>query len=174
MLRRIHQRLVQFFQRLLDLRQRRLQVLGGRVETFEDALRQRARRKQLAEFFRSGKKVGQLELVAVEQLGLAGFNQRGENARKDRRNAAGELAVNNFNLREVGDLRRPAAITQRGQQVILHHRTQQHVGAEALRTSLGLRRNLRRAESALADKKVCVLVTHRGAHSIFKVKTERV
>ena len=105
---------------------------------------------------------------------MRGFNERGKDARDNRSHSAGQLAVHNFNLGEVGGLRRTADITQRWQQVILHQWAQQHVRAELLGTSFRLLQQLCRSQLALANKEFSILMPYRGPGPIFKIKTERV
>ena len=57
--------------------------------------------------------------------------------RQHRSRASQQLFIHHSGLRKVRNLRRPAKVHRRRKQVILHHRTQQHVGAELLR----MRRN---------------------------------
>src|SRR5262249_20153893 len=96
------------------------------------------------------------------------------NAWDNRRYPACQLAVDRFNLGEVGNLGRSADITQGRQQVVLGYRAQQNVGAKTLRTSLCLAEQLRRRHRALADQKSSIVMPDWSSGAVFKVETQSV
>ena len=62
-----------------------------------------------------------------------GFDQRRRKPRQDRRHSSQQFLVDHGGLREVRHFGRSARINQRRQQVVLHHRTKQHIRIEILR-----------------------------------------
>src|SRR6185312_5173942 len=96
----------------------------------------------------------------------------GEKTRKDRGDSPGQLAVDHFNLGKISNFSRPADVTQRRQQMILHDGPQQDISAETLRTSLRLLQQLCCSNLPFADKEIPTLMAHRRSHFIFKIKTQ--
>src|SRR5208283_5514097 len=64
------------------------------------------------------------------------IDEREIGTRKDYRHAPEEFFVEHLRLRVVGNFGRPAEVCDRGQQIVLHDRTKDGVGTEALRLGL--------------------------------------
>src|SRR6202167_5064540 len=83
------------------------------------------------------------------------------------------MFVNHFRLRHIRNLRRPADVSSRGQQRVLHHRPQQHIRRKRFRRGSNRRVQFLQRKSSCARVEFLATPTQWLSHSVHIVKKQR-
>src|SRR6202041_3398963 len=126
-----------------------------------------------AKVLRSGEKIANLKTVLSEKASNRRLDDGETGTRNNRGHAAKDFAIQHLRLREVGDFRRTSEVRGRGQQRILHHRTQQSTGSEGLwrRAKRGV--ELRAREFGVPGKEFPVAAAKRLPAAVNFVEQKR-
>ena len=176
--RRLDQRRIQFPDRFAYRRHRPLYPRVSFRKARLQFRRQRTRRNRFSHPLGAEKHIRQAELVARQNALRLRFHQSRRKPRQDRRHSSQQFLVHHRHLREVCDLRRPSRVDQRRQQVILHHRTKQHIRIKLFRRSLNPVQQLPVRNSLLANHildaaaPIAPAPYHR-ARTVFHLKKQR-
>src|ERR1700723_2146816 len=161
---RPQQSFIHFSQRLLKFFQEPSQRLLVRIESPRQSSRKRSRRQQSPHPLPPAKHILQRQRILLHQIRHMRLYQSKSTPWQNRRHARAKFAINHLHLRHVSYFGRPAYISRRRQQRILHNRPQQNIR----RKNLG--RFLNQSKNFLAAKCFAGLHSH---HKLSAAQTDR-